>query len=55
MSLTPLEAQAEMTRLAGEIDRHNRLYYLDATPEISDADYDALFRRLEDRSCPAIC
>lgn len=48
MSLTPLEAQAEMTRLAGEIDRHNRLYYLDATPEISDADYDALFRRLED-------
>lgn len=48
MSLTSLEAQAEMARLAAELDRHNRLYYLEATPEISDAEYDQLFRGLED-------
>ena len=27
--------------------RHNRLYYIEHTPEISDEEYDALFRRLE--------
>ena len=46
--MTELEAHAEMKRLAAEIERHNRLYYSEASPEISDADYDALFRRLED-------
>ncbi|MCP5539808.1 MAG: NAD-dependent DNA ligase LigA [Akkermansiaceae bacterium] len=45
--LTPLEARAEMARLAAEIDRHNRLYYTEAQPEISDREYDAQFRRLE--------
>jgi len=34
--------------LRAELDRHNRLYYEDATPEISDAEYDKLFRELED-------
>ncbi len=29
------------------LERHNRLYYTQAAPEISDADYDALFRELE--------
>ena len=29
------------------IDHHNRLYYNKATPEISDAEYDPLFRELE--------
>ena len=29
-----------------ELDRHNRLYYLDAAPEISDRDYDRLMARL---------
>jgi len=33
--------------LRREISRHDRLYYQDATPEISDADYDQLFRELE--------
>ncbi len=33
--------------LRDEIDRHNRLYYLDAAPEISDRDYDRLMERLE--------
>ncbi len=47
-SLSPSDAQAEMARLAAEIERHNRLYYVDAAPEISDREYDELFRRLED-------
>jgi len=34
--------------LRKEISRHDRLYYQEATPEISDAEYDALFRELED-------
>lgn len=37
-------------RIAGlrrEIRRHDELYYNQATPEISDADYDKLFRELE--------
>lgn len=41
------EARSEMVRLAAEIERHNRLYYEEAEPEISDADYDCLFRDLE--------
>lgn len=41
------EPQAEIDRLIAEIDRHNRLYYDQAEPEISDAEYDALYRRLE--------
>jgi DNA ligase (NAD+) len=41
------DPQAEMARLAAEIERHNRLYYNEAQPEISDAEYDALFRQLE--------
>lgn len=34
--------------LRSEIERHNRLYYINAAPEISDAQYDVLFRELED-------
>ena len=34
--------------LRTELDRHNRLYYEEATPEISDAEYDKLFRELEE-------
>jgi DNA ligase (NAD+) len=34
-------------RLRAEIQRHDRLYYLDSRPEISDAEYDALFRELK--------
>lgn len=33
--------------LRTELERHNRLYYTDAAPEISDAEYDKLFRELE--------
>jgi DNA ligase (NAD+) len=41
------DPQTEIARLIVEIDRHNRLYYEQAEPEISDAEYDSLYRRLE--------
>jgi DNA ligase (NAD+) len=44
-ALTEEEARAELDFLAEEIKRHDRLYYTDAAPEISDAEYDALRRR----------
>ena len=36
-----------LTFLRNEINRHDRLYYVEARPEIGDADYDALYRELE--------
>lgn len=43
---TPESARSEHARLAAEIERHNRLYYVEARPEISDEAYDRLMRRL---------
>lgn len=39
---------SEIERLRAEIERHNRLYYEEAAPEISDREYDALYRKLAD-------
>jgi DNA ligase (NAD+) len=44
-ALTEEEARDELAALAEEIKRHDRLYYTEAAPEISDAEYDALRRR----------
>ena len=44
-ALSEAEAAAELARLAGEIARHDALYYRQDAPEISDAAYDALRRR----------
>ncbi|MFA6955983.1 MAG: NAD-dependent DNA ligase LigA [Thermoanaerobaculia bacterium] len=40
--------RAEIETLCDEIRRHERLYYVDARPEISDYDFDQLMRRLVD-------
>ncbi len=42
----PREAQARADKLRRAIERHNRLYYQEAAPEISDAEYDRLFLEL---------
>jgi len=41
-ALTEEKARDELAWLAEEIGRHDRLYYAEAAPEISDAEYDAL-------------
>ena len=45
--LSAHEARAEHARLGEEIAAHDRRYYQDDAPTISDADYDALRRRYE--------
>jgi len=44
--LTEAEARAEWMRLAAAVQAANLAYHRDDAPEISDADYDALKRRL---------
>jgi len=41
------EARERAAWLRAELSRHERLYYNEAKPEISDAEYDALFRELK--------
>lgn len=43
--LTPLDASAELARLAREIARHDRAYHQKDAPVVTDAEYDALKRR----------
>src|ERR1043165_2846483 len=44
-AMTPKQ---EIDKLRNELERHNRLYYLEAKPEISDYDFDQLLRRLQE-------
>jgi len=46
-ALTPLEAAAELDALARDIAGHDKAYYQKDAPTITDAEYDALRRRLE--------
>ena len=40
------EIRDEMERLVAEINRHDRLYYVEARPVIGDRDYDLMYERL---------
>lgn len=42
------QIEKEIKRLRKEIQKHNRLYYQHAEPEISDYEYDQLVKRLEE-------
>jgi DNA ligase (NAD+) len=44
----PKAAGSRAAALRDEIERHNRLYYVEDNPSISDADYDRLFRELQE-------
>lgn len=39
-------AESRIAELRSAIERHDRLYYLEDAPEITDAEYDTLFREL---------
>lgn len=43
----PAAAKKRAAELRRELDRHSRLYYSESAPEISDAEYDRLFRELQ--------
>ena len=43
--LTEADVANELMRLAKQIAHHNRLYHAEDSPEISDAEFDALVRR----------
>jgi len=46
--MTESEATSRVTELRQELDRHNRLYYIEAAPEIPDREFDLLLRELID-------
>ena len=48
LSPVPGAASERISALRREIGRHDRLYYEQAKPEISDREYDALYRELVD-------
>jgi DNA ligase (NAD+) len=41
------DAKIQIRELCSALNRHNRLYYIEAAPEISDYDYDMLLKALE--------
>lgn len=41
------KAKKQIEKLRADLSRHNRLYYVDARPEISDLEYDNLMKELE--------
>ena len=42
-----MDVQKEIISLRRELERHNRLYYVEDAPEISDYEYDMLMQRLK--------
>lgn len=47
-TLSEAEAKLELARLSKEIALHNKYYYQESSPQISDAEYDLLVKRNED-------
>jgi DNA ligase (NAD+) len=44
----PKAARRRAEELRAELERHNRLYYVEDSPEVSDAEFDRLFRELSE-------
>jgi DNA ligase (NAD+) len=42
-----MSAKSEIEKLRREIERHNRLYHVEAQPEITDYDFDQMLRQLQ--------
>ena len=45
--MTRTEAEREIERLTREILRCDQLYYVEATPDVPDHEYDFMMKRLE--------
>ena len=45
--ITPMSPAEQVARLREQIERANNAYYINDAPEISDAEYDRLFRELQ--------
>ena len=43
-----MKPEREIEKLRSELRRHERLYYVDNTPEISDYEFDQMMRRLDE-------
>src|SRR5690348_12887370 len=43
-----MKTREEVEELRRTLERHDRLYYIEAAPEISDREYDALYKQLVD-------
>ncbi|MDD2229765.1 MAG: NAD-dependent DNA ligase LigA [Candidatus Cloacimonetes bacterium] len=46
--MTKAQIKKRIQALSAEIERHNRLYYAEASPEIADYEYDLLMQELQD-------
>src|ERR1051326_8283673 len=46
--MTHAQAKGRHAELTGQIRRHDYLYYVEAQPQITDREYDALYRELAD-------
>ncbi|HUP60605.1 MAG TPA: NAD-dependent DNA ligase LigA [Thermoanaerobaculia bacterium] len=47
-SLSAMNPKTEIEKLRKALERHNRLYYLDAAPEITDHAFDQMMKRLQE-------
>ncbi|NBU92729.1 MAG: hypothetical protein EBS17_07810, partial [Flavobacteriia bacterium] len=43
----PEDAKERISLLTKELNHHNRLYYVEANPQITDQAFDALLKELE--------